>query len=59
MCIRDRGDTPQWHNPALSGALQTDPRTRMDRFTLVAQLRGTVAAENTSADNREASDGAR
>ena len=53
------GDTPQWHNPALSGALQTDPRTRMDRFTLVAQLRGTVAAENTSADNREASDGAR
>ena len=30
---------PQWHAPALSGALQTDPRTRMDRFTLVAQLR--------------------
>lgn len=53
------GDTPQWHNPALSGALQTDPRTRMDRFTLVAQLRGTVAGAETSTDNREAADGAR
>lgn len=30
---------PQWSAPALSGALQQDPRTRMDRFTLVAQLR--------------------
>jgi len=30
---------PQWNAPALSGALQQDPRTRMDRFTLVAQLR--------------------
>lgn len=29
---------PQWTSPALSGALQQDPRTRMDRFTLVAQL---------------------
>ena len=49
---------PQWHSPALSGALQTDPRTRMDRFTLVAQLRGTVAAD-TSTDKQEAADGAR
>lgn len=30
---------PQWNAPALSGALQQDPLTRMDRFTLVAQLR--------------------
>ncbi|WP_240125500.1 PilN domain-containing protein [Thermomonas alba] len=30
---------PQWSAPALSGALQQDSRTRMDRFTLVAQLR--------------------
>lgn len=28
----------QWRAPALSGALQPDPRTRDDRFTLVAQL---------------------
>lgn len=31
---------PQWTAPALSGALQQDPRTRMDRFTLVAQVAG-------------------
>ncbi len=53
------GDTPQWHNPALSGALQTDPRTRMDRFTLVAQLRGIAVADDTPTDKREAADGAR
>ncbi|MDE2408236.1 MAG: PilN domain-containing protein [Xanthomonadaceae bacterium] len=35
---------PQWSAPALSGALQQDPRTRMDRFTLVAQLAGKVPA---------------
>ena len=29
---------PQWSSAALSGALQTDPRMRMDRFTVVAQL---------------------
>ena len=29
---------PQWRAPALSGALQRDPRTRMDRFTVVATL---------------------
>ena len=28
----------QWRAPALSGALQQDPCTRSDRFTLVAQL---------------------
>ena len=53
------GDTPQWHNPALSGALQTEPRMRMDRCTRVAQLRATVAAADTSAEKQEAADGAR
>ena len=32
--------SPLWRNPALSGALQPDPRTRMDRFTLTAELLG-------------------
>jgi general secretion pathway protein L len=32
--------SPLWRNPALSGALQPDPRTRMDRFTLTAELVG-------------------
>jgi general secretion pathway protein L len=50
---------PQWHAPALSGALQTDPRTRMDRFTLVAQLRGGAAADASADDKQEAADGAR
>jgi general secretion pathway protein L len=33
-------ESPLWRNPALSGALQPDPRTRMDRFTLTAELLG-------------------
>lgn len=33
---------PQWSAPALSGALQQDPRLRVDRFTLVAKLVDTV-----------------
>jgi len=33
----------QWRAPALSGALQPDPRTRSDRFTLVAQLNDATA----------------
>jgi general secretion pathway protein L len=35
----------QWHAPALSGVLQPDPRTRSDRFTLVAQLNDASATE--------------
>lgn len=31
---------PQWQASALSGALQQDPQTRMDRFTLIVQLAG-------------------
>lgn len=30
--------SPLWKSPALTGALQPDPRTRRDRFTLTAEL---------------------
>lgn len=30
--------SPLWRAPALAGALQNDPRTRADRFTLTAEL---------------------
>jgi general secretion pathway protein L len=53
------GGAPQWHDAALSGALQTDPRTRMDRFTVVAQLRGGAETGDASTDKRETADGAR
>ncbi|MET0290340.1 MAG: PilN domain-containing protein [Pseudoxanthomonas sp.] len=45
---------PYWRNPALSGALQPDPRVRRDRFSLVAELvppprpRPTAAARPTA-----------
>jgi general secretion pathway protein L len=32
-----------WNSPALSGALQPDPRTGLDRFSLTATLQGTPA----------------
>lgn len=35
---RMQGDRQPWRNPALSGALQPDPATRLDRFTLIAEL---------------------
>ena len=31
-------DSSLWRSPALAGALQTDPTTRKDRFTLTAEL---------------------
>jgi len=31
-------DSPLWRPPALAGALQPDPRSRRDRFTLTAEL---------------------
>ncbi|MBV2209736.1 MAG: PilN domain-containing protein [Thermomonas sp.] len=41
---------PQWSSPALSGPLQQEPRTRMDRFTLVAKLKvATTAAPEEAA----------
>lgn len=47
----------QWRAPALSGALQPDPRTRSDRFTLVAQLSDASAAAQGA--DREAARAAR
>lgn len=47
----------QWHAPALSGALQQDPRARSDRFTLVAQLND--ASANAQAARKEAASEAR
>lgn len=43
-----------WKSPALSGALQPDPRTRRDRFSLTADLVGTLPARPAT----EAADGA-
>jgi general secretion pathway protein L len=37
-------DSPLWRNPALAGALQTDPGQRKDRFTLTADV-GPVTQE--------------
>ena len=38
-----------WKSPALSGALQPDPRTRRDRFSLTADLVGTAASTKPAA----------
>ncbi|NDK38036.1 general secretion pathway protein GspL [Pseudoxanthomonas gei] len=46
-----------WKSPALSGALQPDPRTRRDRFSLTADLVGTrpaATAPATGAANGDA-----
>lgn len=40
-----------WTSPALSGALQPDPRTGLDRFSLTAQLQGTRPGTATGAAN--------
>ena len=42
----------QWNAPALSGALQPDPRTRNDRFTLVAQLNDASTVKDTPRGTR-------
>lgn len=47
---------PQWTSPALSGALQTDPRSRLDRFTVIARL---ATAGTADAPVQEAPRGAR
>lgn len=44
-----------WKSPALSGALQPDPRTRRDRFSLTAELVGNPTAAKAAP---EAADGA-
>ena len=46
----------QWRAPALSGALQQDPRARSDRFTLVAQLND---ASSDAPAGKEGADAAR
>jgi len=40
-------DSPLWHAPALAGVVQSDPATRLDRFTLVAELTTVAAAEGS------------
>ncbi len=47
-----------WRNPALSGALQPDPRTRLDRFTLTAELVGQAQAAAPADPGRPAPGGA-
>lgn len=49
---------PLWTEPALAGALQPDPRTRMDRFTLTARLVTAGAGTTGAAANVEAADAA-
>ena len=41
-------DSPLWRNPALAGALQTDPSEHKDRFTLIADI-GPPTQENARA----------
>ena len=38
-----------WKSPALSGALQPDPRSRRDRFSLTAELVGSVPSASSPA----------
>lgn len=38
--------SPLWSSPALSGALQPDPRTGLDRFSLTARLQGAVPGDS-------------
>jgi general secretion pathway protein L len=51
-------DSPLWRNPALSGALQPDSRSRLDRFTLTAELIGTSPAATPAAPAPAAAGGA-
>ncbi|HET8819301.1 MAG TPA: PilN domain-containing protein [Xanthomonadaceae bacterium] len=41
--VRRLEPSPLWHSPALAGAVQPDPRTGRDRFSLVAELAAPVA----------------
>ena len=45
--------SPLWHSPALAGALQPDPASGRDRFTLVAEL-GPAAAPAAAAATEDA-----
>jgi general secretion pathway protein L len=51
--------SPLWRAPALTGALQPDPRSGRDRFTLTAELAvakpaATAATQGRDADARSA-----
>ena len=48
LVARMEGST-LWRAPALSGALQPDPRTRLDRFSLTAELIGSPAPAKPAA----------
>ena len=41
--VQQLGNSALWHAPALAGALQPDPRSRRDRFTLTAEVASTSA----------------
>ncbi len=45
-----------WQAPALAGALQNDPRTRADRFTLTARLAAAPGASASPQDPARAAD---
>ena len=46
--VRRLEPSPLWRSPALSGALQPDPRTGRDRFSLVAELTAPAAPAPTA-----------
>ncbi|MCD9027403.1 PilN domain-containing protein [Luteimonas sp. BDR2-5] len=46
--------SPLWQAPALAGALQNDPRTRADRFTLTARLADAAPATTQSQEPERA-----
>ncbi|WP_202839835.1 PilN domain-containing protein [Luteimonas saliphila] len=50
--------SPLWTSPALAGALQPDPRTRMDRFTLTATLATAATGAQDGTATAEAADAA-
>ena len=50
--------SPLWSEPTLAGALQPDPRTRMDRFTLTATLTVADPGAGAAATTAETGDAA-
>jgi general secretion pathway protein L len=50
--------SPLWKSPALNGALQPDPRTGLDRFSLVAELAPAPTAGPAAATTPGDADGA-
>lgn len=50
--VRRMEPSPLWRSPALSGALQPDPRSGRDRFSLVAELATRPVAPASAAGGR-------